>query len=134
MTDNRHPNIFPCVKYRNAPAAIEWLGRAFGFAPNLVVPGDGDGVAHAELRQGAGMIMCGSEAAPDPANPWSTEPFGVYVRVDDVDAHHARAVAAGAAIVRPPADTPYGAREYSARDLEGRLWSFGTYDPYAGAS
>ena len=64
----------------------------------------------------------------------STEPFGVYVRVDDVDAHHARAVAAGAAIVRPPADTPYGAREYSARDLEGRLWSFGTYDPYAGAS
>ena len=127
-----HPNVFPCVKYRDALAAIDWLDRAFGFAPKLVVPGDAGTVAHAELRNGAGMIMCGSAGAPDPANPWSAEAFGVYVRVDDVDAHHARAAAAGAEIVRLPADTGYGAREYSARDLEGRLWSFGTYDPYAG--
>lgn len=127
------PNVFPCMKYRDAPAAIEWLGRAFGFEPSLVVPGEGGSVAHAELRNGAGMVMCGSAQAPDSANPWTAAAFGIYVRVDDVDAHHARAVAAGAEVVRPPADTDYGAREYSVRDLEGRLWSFGDYDPYAGA-
>ena len=128
-----HPNIFPCVKYRNAPAAIEWLDPAFGFKPKMVVPGEDGTVMHAELRNGAGMIMCGSTSAPDPANPWTVEGFGVYVQVDDVDAHHARAVAAGAEVVRAPAATDYGARDYSVRDLEGRLWSFGTYDPYAEA-
>ncbi|EDP63996.1 hypothetical protein BAL199_15212, partial [alpha proteobacterium BAL199] len=87
-----HPNIFPCVKYRNAPAAVEWLDRAFGFKPKMVVPGEDGTVMHAELRNGAGMIMCGSTSAPDPANPWTVEGFGVYVQVDDVDAHHARAV------------------------------------------
>ena len=76
------------------------------------------------------MIMVGSGPA-DPGNPWSTTRQGIYVRVDDVDAHHARAKAAGAEIVRPLADTDYGAREYSVRDLEGNLWSFGTYDPWA---
>lgn len=125
------PNVFPCVKYRDAPAAIEWLGRAFGFSAGMVVPGEGGKVMHAELRNGAGMIMCGSASPPDPADPWTSEAFGIYVRVADVDAHHARAVAAGAEVVRPLADTAYGAREYSVRDIEGRLWCFGTYDPYA---
>jgi uncharacterized glyoxalase superfamily protein PhnB len=53
----------------------------------------------------------------------------LYVIVDDPDAHHARAAAAGARIVRDLVDEPYGSREYSARDPEGNLWSFGTYDP-----
>lgn len=128
-----HPTVFPCLKYRNAPAAIAWLERAFGFTPGLVVPGDGGSVAHAQMRHGAGMLMCGSAGAPDPANPWSGEDFGIYVRVDDVDAHCARARAAGAAIVMEPRDTEYGARDYSVRDSEGRLWCFGTYDPFAEA-
>lgn len=123
--------VFPCLKYRDAPAAIDWLGQAFGFERNLVVPGEGGSVAHAQLRIGAGMIMCGSETAPGPANPWSTAEFGIYVRLDDVDAHHARAAAAGAGIVMAPRDAEYGARDYSARDLEGRLWCFGNYDPYS---
>jgi uncharacterized glyoxalase superfamily protein PhnB len=54
---------------------------------------------------------------------------GVAVYVADVDAHYARAKAAGAQIVRELEDTPYGSREYSVRDLEGFLWSFGTYRP-----
>ena len=127
------PTVFPCLKYRDAPAAIEWLGRAFGFERQLVVPGSGDTVGHAQLRSGAGMVMCSSETVPDPANPWSAVPFGVYVRVDDVDAHHARAVAAGAEVAIGPRDTGYGARDYSVRDLEGRLWCFGDYDPCAEA-
>jgi uncharacterized glyoxalase superfamily protein PhnB len=79
------------------------------------------------MRFGNGVLMLGTLQAR-PGDPWGDEP-GLYVAVEDVDAHHARAVAAGAEIVRPLADTDHGSREYSARDCEGRLWSFGTYRP-----
>jgi uncharacterized glyoxalase superfamily protein PhnB len=125
------PNIFPCFRYENAPKAIEWLDKAFGFQKQFVVPGEHDTVAHAQLRLGAGMIMMGSGGKPDPKNPWSTEKYGTYAVVKEIDAHYARAKAAGAEVVRPIADTDYGSREYSVRDCEGHLWSFGTYDPYA---
>jgi uncharacterized glyoxalase superfamily protein PhnB len=55
----------------------------------------------------------------------------IYVAVGDPDRHRAAAVAGGANVVREPQDTDYGSREYSVRDPEGNLWSFGTYDPYA---
>jgi uncharacterized glyoxalase superfamily protein PhnB len=125
------PNIFPALRYKNAPAAIDWLGKAFGFEKQFVVPGDNNTVAHAQLRLGIGMIMMGSGGKPDPSNPWATEKAGTYVFIEEIDAHYARAQAAGADIVRPIAGTDYGSREYSARDCEGHLWSFGTYDPYA---
>jgi uncharacterized glyoxalase superfamily protein PhnB len=128
MSDER-PNIFPSFKYSDAHAAIDWLERAFGFSRLAVHPGPAGTVAHAELRLGAGTIMLGSLGAPDPANPWAAEKRGVYVHVTDVDAHYQRALAAGAEIVRELAETPYGSREYSARDVEGNLWSFGTYAP-----
>jgi uncharacterized glyoxalase superfamily protein PhnB len=131
MSDTRSDvtaSLFPAMSYRDAPAAVDWLERAFGFARHAVYD-DGKGrIVHAELRFGNGMVMFGSAREPDPENAW-TEQDGVYCVVEDVDAHHARAQAAGAEIVRPPADTPYGSREYTARDLEGRLWSFGTYRP-----
>jgi uncharacterized glyoxalase superfamily protein PhnB len=124
------PNIFPVIRYKDGPAAIEWLGRAFGFAKHFVAP-DADGtIAHAELSLGPGIIMLGAERkTPDPKNPWDHVTMGIYVQVEDVDSHYARAKAAGAAIVRELADTSYGAREYSVRDLDGNLWSFGTYGP-----
>jgi uncharacterized glyoxalase superfamily protein PhnB len=118
-------SIFPAFRYQDARAAADW--RAFGFVRHALHEGPDGTVVHAELRLGNGAVMFGS-ARDEPGNPWC-EQDGVYVVVDDVDAHHARAVAAGAEILRQPADTPYGSREYSARDLEGRLWSFGTYRP-----
>jgi uncharacterized glyoxalase superfamily protein PhnB len=121
-------SIFPAFQYADAPAAVDWLEKAFGFERKAVHPAPDGTIAHAELRFGNGMVMFGSKRPPDPANPWTQE-SGLYVVVDDIDAHHARARQAGAEIVRPPADTDYGSREYSARDLEGRLWSFGTYRP-----
>jgi uncharacterized glyoxalase superfamily protein PhnB len=129
MSDDDRPNIFPSFKYNDAHKAIDWLERAFGFRRDAVHPGPAGTVAHAELSLGAGTIMLGSMRAPDPANAWAAEPRGVYVYVPDVDAHYRQARAAGAEIVREPADTPYGSREYSARDAEGHLWSFGTYTP-----
>ena len=123
------PNIFPALRYRNGSAAVEWLGRAFGFEKHLVVPGPEGNVAHAEMKLGSGMIMLGSGKHHGENNPWDEVQQGVYVQVEDVDAHYARARAAGAEIVRPLQDTDYGSREYSVRDLEGHLWSFGTYQP-----
>ena len=127
------PNIFPAMRYRNAPAAVEWLTDTMGFDTHFLVPGEAGKITHAQLKLGAGIVMLGSQDTRHvPESPWDTAEFGIYVRVDDVDAHHARAAAAGADIVSPPTDTDYGSREYSVRDPEGRLWSFGTYDPYAG--
>jgi uncharacterized glyoxalase superfamily protein PhnB len=123
------PNIFPALRYENGPAAIEWLGRAFGFEKHMVVPGPEGTIAHAQLKLGPGVIMLGSGKHGRGDNPWDTVQQGVYVYVADVDAHHARAKAAGADIVRELQDTDYGSREYSVRDLEGHLWSFGTYRP-----
>jgi uncharacterized glyoxalase superfamily protein PhnB len=129
-TADRQPNIFPVIRYKDGPAAIEWLGKAFGFGKQFVAPDADGGIAHAELNLGPGTIMLGSERKkPDPNNPWDPATMGVYVHVEKVDAHYARAKAACATIVRELADTGYGAREYSVRDLEGNLWSFGTYLP-----
>ncbi|MGH6895095.1 MAG: VOC family protein [Geminicoccaceae bacterium] len=129
-----HPNIFPAIRYRDAPAAIEWLAKAFGFEKHFVAPADNGRVDHAELQIGAGMVMLNSKGDPQATtNPWDQVDQGIYVCISDVDAHYTRAKAAGAEIVRELQDTDYGAREYSVRDLEGHLWSFGTYDPYTGS-
>jgi uncharacterized glyoxalase superfamily protein PhnB len=122
--------LFPAIKYDDAPRALSWLKSAFGFEPHAVHKDDGGDIQHAEMKMGEAMIMFGGKRAPDKTNPWCTEPMGVYVYVADIEAHYAKAKAAGAQIVRPLSDTPYGAREYSARDCGGHLWSFGTYDPW----
>ena len=53
-------NIFTCLYYRDAPAAIEWLSKAFGFSKRLAVPGEGGTIIHAEMTFGAGLIMLSS--------------------------------------------------------------------------
>ena len=121
------PTIFPVLRYTNASAAMEWLGRAFGFEKQVEFPGPDGTVVHAELRRGAGVIGISSAGPRTESNPWSSVRQGVYVTVDDVNAHHERTRAAGARIAIQPYNTPYGSREYSAWDLEGHLWGFGTY-------
>ena len=116
------PNVFPGLRYRDEHAAMEWLTRAFGFQRHALFTDDDGKVVHAEMRLGPGIVMLG--AAPECA-----EGFNVYVYVEEVDAHHARARAAGAEIVRLLTDTSYGSREYGARDLDGHHWYFGNYRP-----
>src|SRR4051812_8072865 len=127
--------IFPALRYRDAPAAIEWLGRAFGFEARMVVDGPGGAGAPPQVPYSGAMIMLGTARQPD-ADEYSAAapPAGgsaLYLVVADPDAHHERARAAGAEIVRELQDTDYGSREYSARDPEGNVWSFGTYRPGA---
>jgi uncharacterized glyoxalase superfamily protein PhnB len=123
-------SVHPALRYRDARAAIDWLERAFGFSALQVHDGPGDTVAHAELTAGGGVIMLGSEPEGGDARFGAHAGHGwTYVAIEDPDALHARAVAAGAEIVRPLEDTDYGSRDFSARDPEGNLWSFGTYRP-----
>jgi len=125
--------IIPFLRYRDAHTAIGWLCEAFGFERHAVYEDEVGKVAHAELSYGGGFIMLG-EMKDDALGMRSPTELGavnqgIYVVVDDADAHYARARAAGAEIVLDIKDQPYGSRGYTGRDLEGNLWSFGTYAP-----
>lgn len=132
--------VIPTMRYVDARSAIEWLCRAFGFEPHLVVPGENGTIAHAQLVHGTGMVMLGS-ARDDDFGKLQKPPSAVggigtqscYVIVTDADKHCAQSVAAGAEIVADIKDEEYGGRGYSCRDPEGHLWNFGTYDPWASA-
>ena len=121
--------IIPALRYDDAKAAIDFLDRAFGFHRKAVHENEDGTIAHAELTSGRGMVMIGSTGAGD--KQFDTAHTSIYVIVDDPDALHDRAKAAGAEITRELQDTDYGSREFSARDPEGNVWSFGTYDPFA---
>jgi len=122
-TQAQSPNIFPFMRFRDADAGMEWLSRAFGFEQQVAYRSDDNAIQHAQMSLGPGIVMLGQG---DPEHRLSQ---GIYIAVDDVDAHYERAKAAGAEIVREIADTDYESREYTARDPEGHLWSFGTYHP-----
>lgn len=136
-TKAEHATIIPSLRYRNAPAAIEWLCQAFGFERHLVVPGENGTIAHAQLTFGNGMIMLGSvndnesgRLMKQPGEIGRAETQTSYIVVPDADAHYARAKAAGAEIVLDIVDHGYGGRGYTCRDLEDHIWSFGTYNPW----
>lgn len=130
-------SIYPALRYNNAKAAITWLKFALGFEEHEVYAGDGDSIAHAQLNLAGNLIMLGS--AKDDAPGQSPQTLGgvsatIYIAFDsaaEIDEHYARAKAAGAGIVRQLCDTDYGSHEFSVRDPEGHVWSFGTYRPQA---
>jgi uncharacterized glyoxalase superfamily protein PhnB len=121
--------VFPSLTYDDANAAIGFLVDAFAAEKHAFYAGDDGTVQHAEVRFGNGIVMLGSSSASFPAARGGGG--GIYVVVEDVDAHHARARAAGAEITRGLRDTEYGSREYGALDPERNAWWFGTYQPFA---
>ncbi|MGO4503881.1 MULTISPECIES: VOC family protein [unclassified Dyella] len=130
--------IIPCLRYRDAHAAIDWLCKAFGFHQQAVYDDDQGGVAHAQLTYGSGMLMLGSVndnefgrrmVQPDQVDGRETQCPCVIVK--DCKAHYEQAKAAGAIIIDEYAEKEYGGAGYSCRDLEGHLWWFGSYDPWA---
>ena len=127
-------NTIPFLNYEDAPGALDWLEKAFGFERGEMSVGENGTLVHAETRFADGMVMLGSAGANDLGMKTPKElgavNQGVYVIVDDgIDAHYRRALAAGAEVVRAIHDTSYGSRDYIVRDPEGNLWSFGTYRP-----
>jgi uncharacterized glyoxalase superfamily protein PhnB len=126
------PQLFPTLRYRDPRRAVTWLGEAFGFTAHFVAEEGGE-VVHAQLRMGDDLLMLGPEHSDDKYGMRSPLALNgtnqcVYVALDgELDAACERARQAGAEIVTEPYDTPYGSREWSCRDFEGHVWSFGTY-------
>ena len=131
-TETKTAILYPGLQYEDADAAIEWLENTIGCARREVhKDDDNDGaVVHAELEFQGAVIMLSSAGIG--REPFSSLPAGdrlVYVAIADPDSLHDRAVAAGAEVALPLTDTDYGSRDFTLRDPEGNLWSFGTYRP-----
>ncbi len=119
--------LYPSFRYQDARAAHQWLQDAFGFEPNAMHEGEGGRVEHAQMRWGDSMIMFGSTRGD--ASDRVVGTGWTYVSCDDPDALYARAVGAGAEVIRELTDTDYGSRDFGVRDPEGNEWNFGTYEP-----
>lgn len=117
--------ITPYLLYRDAGAAVDWLIRAFGLRSGETIKAQDGRVGHATLTFGKAVLMLGSPG-PDFKGPRALghATQNLYIDVDDVDKHYARAVKAGATIIEEPKETFYGARRYGAEDLEGHRWYF----------
>lgn len=124
-----YQRIIPYLSYRDAPAALDFLERAFGFEKRFVMPMPDGRIGHAEMALGGHALLLAS--AYEEMGMQSPQSLGnvhgqVLVYVDDVDAHHDRALAAGATIATAPEDQPHGDRSYRATDPEGHRWIFAT--------
>ncbi|MEB4211143.1 VOC family protein [Mycobacterium sp. 94-17] len=122
-----NPSVWLTLQAHDAPKLIDYYVDTFG----LVVAaryGDGDRVDHAQLNwpEGCGGIMLGSHK---PDADWSRQPgtAGGYIVTGDPERLYQRVLANGADVIRPLAQTDYGANEFAVRDPEGNLWSFGDY-------
>lgn len=131
----------PCLRYRDAAAAIRWLVHCFGFAEQSIHPAADGSIAHGELTLGSGMVMIGSARGCDKEGEWGTfirqpsevggyETQSPYLVVEDPDAAYRRVKESGAAIVIDIRDESYGGRGFACRDAEGHLWYVGSYNPW----
>jgi uncharacterized glyoxalase superfamily protein PhnB len=120
--------LYPLMRFTDAPAAIDFLERAFGFAQREVIANPDGTIAHAELALGPSILMLGSDR-DDPRLGRRAGSGWIYVAVEDADGHCQTARQEGAEIITEPFDTDYGSRDYAALDPEGNQWHFGTYRP-----
>lgn len=118
-----HLPLVPYLYYENPGAAIRWLCDVFGCTERFRLTTRSGAVAHAEVEIGGGVVIVGNVGIRNRDRP-STVRSSVYVFVADVDAHCERARQAGAEIVEPPRDQPFGDRIYLAKDSEGHEWYF----------
>jgi uncharacterized glyoxalase superfamily protein PhnB len=139
MAMNTRTTTIPVITYRDAHAAIKWLCSTFGFTQKSLYEGPNGTVMHAELTFGSGMIMLSTH---DPQSEWgklSALPNDIGGRETqstalisaDPDELYRRVQAAGVPILRTIRDESYGGRSFVCRDLEGHIWSVGSYDPWA---
>ena len=138
-TTNPGSSLIPSLRYHDAPAAISWLCRVFGFARDLVIENPDGTIAHAQLTLGRGMIMLGSAKNEGPhahlmAHPSEIEgrqTGGIYLFAQDCDPIYAAVQAAEAKITLELHEPDYGGKAFTCLDPEGYLWSVGSYDQWA---
>jgi uncharacterized glyoxalase superfamily protein PhnB len=122
------PSLAPYLFYDDVDRAARFLEEAFGFERIFESPAPEGGLAHAQLAHGTSKVMLG-KVGPGLRPVKSARSSGglhagVYVYLDDVDGHCARARAAGAEVLLEPADQHWGDRMYCALDPEGQFWMF----------
>jgi len=125
--------LFPALRYDDARAAIGWLEEALGMERDMVSEGAGGVIEHAQLTIAGATVMLGSNSPGEDRLELPTGGASTYVALDsagEVDELFARAQAAGAEVLRPVTDQPYGSHEFSVADPEGNVWSVGTYRPH----
>ena len=126
---DRDASLMSAICYQDPRAALRWLEQAFGFELFMVIE-DGEGaLVHSEMRFGNAVVMIGAEWSDDHKSPKSiggknTQTVHIQIATD-VDAHCARARAAGAEILMEPELQFYGDRSYRCRDPEGHIWTVG---------
>jgi PhnB protein len=138
--DTPAPRIVPFLSYEDVGAAMAWLRDAFGFEERFRITEPDGAVTHGDMQLEGGVIFLGP-GGPNYEGPrrhaetcaasarWRDTPYvidGVYAMVADVDAHHRRAVAAGAKVLSDPQDTDHGERIYRVEDVDGHRWMFAT--------
>ena len=117
MRENRSmpaSTVIPVLGYPDVGAAIDWLCSTFGFSLRLRIANH-----RAQLNVGDGAII-----VTEQSGPVSKDSQSVMVRVENVDSHHDHAVQHGARVLDPPADYPFGERQYVVEDFAGHRWTF----------
>jgi len=118
--------INPVVHYRDLDAGARYLVETFGFVQHAAHKAGDGSTQYIELSLNGAPLGLGPHAA---GSIFDTGPAVVYISLDEVDGMHRRAVVAGAEILMPPTDQEYGSRDFVAKDPEGNVWCFGTYQP-----
>ena len=121
-------DVYPCLTYRDVAAALNWLADAFDVKPLVPDSEANEAVENAAVAYRDGMVLIAAER-PEQLHASHTSQGWVYLAVDDIDGHHRRTKAAGVEVLNDPHAGPGGMRGYSARDLEGNIWTFGTARP-----
>ena len=132
--------LIPCLAYRDATAAIRWLCDTFGFEKAAVYESPDGKVVHSELTYRGGMVMLGTSDPTSDYGRMTAQPDEIGGRETQTtciisptpDDLYRKAKAAGAKILREIRDEDYGGRSFICSDLEGHIWSVGSYDPWAG--
>ena len=130
--------MMPSILYDDCEKAIDWLCSAFGFDKHLIVPDETGGIAHAQLIYNDCMVMLGTLHERHDLGILNCSPRGIegqntasiYMVVETIDNHYQRAKKEGAEIGLDIKDEEYGGRGYTCKDIEGHLWSFGSYNPW----
>ena len=133
--DKDPPRLYPTMRCMDAEAMIAWLKNVLGFVEHVVYRKDGK-VVHAELAFGSSILMLGADRddthAKRVGDLKGRRTDALYLAVSDPGALYKKVKASGARIEVELHDTDYGSQDFSARDPEGGLWSFGTYWPKVG--
>ena len=121
--ESAYPAVTPFLFYTKGET-FDWLVKAFGFTVRMKIPGPGGVVVHGELAHRDGIVMVGAAGKQDVTPQMAgVRTHGLYLMVEDADAHCAAARAAGATIVDEP-NVAHGHRRYTAEDPEGNRWMF----------